>query len=290
MTCEQAQKLLAQLTWPQVQASRYAALYRHLQYCGSCQQGWQQWRQAEEQLTVLLAVEPAPAGLWEKIMTTIQADETLTAYGDIRSSIDLDVSPQGIQRLVLQDAAPADAAPASASPRATDLWDQALTQLVEYFHGERSIFQLPVDLSDCTPFEREVLAATAAIPYGEVRSYKWLAERVGRPGAARAIGNALHNNPVPVIIPCHRIVKSDGSLGGYAFGAAWKTRLLALEQATAPFVGCSSTRILCYRGCRHERRVQEGNRIHFASWRDALEVGYRPCKVCQPASQEAATL
>jgi len=287
MTCEQAQKLLAQLTWPQVQASRYAALYRHLQHCGSCQQGWQQWRQDEEQLTVLLAVEPAPAGLWEHVMTNIHGEATSTAQGGLWRSIVLEVSPQGIQRLLLQDAARADAALASASLRAGALWDRARTQLAEYFHGERTIFQLPVDLHACSPFERDVLAATATIPYGEVRSYKWLAERVGRPSAARAIGNALHKNPVPVIIPCHRIVKSDGSLGGYAFGTAWKTRLLALEQATVPFVGCSSTRILCYRGCRHERRVQEGNRIHFASLRDALEVGYRPCKVCQPAYQDA---
>lgn len=287
MTCEQAQQLLAQLTWPQVQTRRYAALYRHLQHCGNCQQHWQHWRQAEEQLSMFMAVEPSPAGLWEKVMTTIQTEETSAAREDLWRSIILEVSPQGIQRLVLQNVAQVDATPASPSPRATALWDQALTQLAEYFHGERSIFQLPVDLQDCTPFERDVLAAAATIPYGEVRSYKWLAERVGRPGAARAIGNALHNNPVPVIIPCHRIVKSDGSLGGYAFGTTWKTRLLALEQATAPFVGCSSTRILCYRGCRHERRVQEGNRIHFASFHDALEVGYRPCKVCQPAYQDA---
>ena len=287
MTCEQAQQLLAQLTRPQAQASRYAALYRHVQHCGKCQPHWQQWQQDEEQLTMFLTAEPAPVGLWEHVMTTIQTEETSATHEDIWRSIALEVSPQGIQRLVLQDAAQADAALAHASPRAADLWDQARTQLAEYFHGERSIFELPVDLHGCTPFECDVLAATATIPYGEVRSYKWLAERVGRPGAARAIGNALHNNPVPVIIPCHRIVKSDGSLGGYAFGTAWKTRLLALEQATAPFVGCSSTRILCYRGCRHERRVQEGNRIHFASLRDALEVGYRPCKVCQPAYQEA---
>jgi len=287
MTCEQAQQLLAQLTWPQVQTHGYTALYRHVQHCGNCQPHWQHWRQTEAQLAMFLTVEPAPTGLWEKVMTTMQTEVTPAARADIRRSVVLEMSPQGIQRLVLQDAAQADDTLASADPPAAALWDRALTQLAEYFHGERSIFQLPVDIHDCTPFEREVLAATATVPYGEVRSYKWLAERVGRPGAARAIGNALHNNPVPVIIPCHRIVKSDGGLGGYAFGTAWKTRLLALEQATAPFVGCSSTRILCYRGCRHERRVREGNRIHFASWRDALAVGYRPCKVCQPADQDA---
>jgi len=287
MTCEQVQKLLEQLTWPQVQANRYAALRQHAQHCGDCQRLWEQWRHNEAQLTLFLSVEPAPAGLWENIMTSIQAEATTAAQGEFWGSIVLEVSPQGIQRLVLQDAARADGALPSARTRSADLLDQARAQLDEYFRGERAIFQLPVDLHDCTPFERDVLAATATIPYGEVRSYKWLAERVGRPGASRAIGNVLHKNPVPVIIPCHRIVKSDGSLGGYAFGTAWKTRLLAIEQATAPFVGCSSTRILCYRGCHHERRVQESNRIHFASFREALEVGYRPCKVCQPAYQDA---
>lgn len=287
MTCEQAQQLLEQLTWPQIQTGRYAALRRHVQHCDNCQHLWGQWQQTEEQLTRLLSVVSAPVGLWENIMTHIQADTTPATQEDLWRSIVLEVSPQGIQRLVLQDTAQAGAALQSASTRAADLLDQARTQLAEYFRGERAIFQLPVDLHDCTPFERDVLAATATIPYGEVRSYKWLAERVGRPGASRAIGNALHKNPVPVIVPCHRIVKSDGSLGGYAFGAAWKTRLLALEQATAPFVGCSSTHILCYRGCRHERRVQENNRIHFVSFHEALEVGYRPCKVCQPAYQDA---
>src|SRR5713101_6752425 len=99
MTCEQAQTLLAQLTWPQVQASRYAALYRHVQHCGNCQQHWQHWRQHEEQLTMFLAVEPAPAGLWEKVMTTIQTNATPAAREDLWRSIVLEMSPQGIQRL-----------------------------------------------------------------------------------------------------------------------------------------------------------------------------------------------
>ena len=83
MTCEQAQQLLAQLTWLQAQASRYAALYQHLQYCGDCQRHWQHWRQGEEQLTMFLAVESAPTGLWENVMTAIQAEETSAAREDI---------------------------------------------------------------------------------------------------------------------------------------------------------------------------------------------------------------
>jgi O-6-methylguanine DNA methyltransferase len=165
----------------------------------------------------------------------------------------------------------------------SSLVDRARQQLAEYFDGHRAIFQLPVDLRSCSDFERVVLEATGAIPYGEVRSYKWIAERIGRPKATRAVGNALHRNPAPIVIPCHRVVKSDGGMGGYVFGEGWKKHLLNLERGTVPFVGCASTRILCYRGCRHERRIGDNNRIHFASLDDALESGYRPCRVCQPS-------
>lgn len=80
-----------------------------------------------------------------------------------------------------------------------------------------------------TPFEARVWRAVAAIPRGEVRSYRWVAEKIGAPRAARAVGNALHKNPHPVTVPCHRVVRSDGSLGGYAYGPARKRSLLSAE-------------------------------------------------------------
>jgi methylated-DNA-[protein]-cysteine S-methyltransferase len=75
-----------------------------------------------------------------------------------------------------------------------------------------------------------VLKAATQIPYGEVRSYRWLAQRLGKPKAARAVGNALARNPIPIIIPCHRVVRSNGTIGGYAFGTALKKRLLEMEK------------------------------------------------------------
>ena len=82
-----------------------------------------------------------------------------------------------------------------------------------------------------TPFEWEVLAATLTIPLGETRSYKWIAQRIGRPKAVRAVGQALRKNPYPLIIPCHRVIKEDGSLGGYAGRYdGRKDKLLTLEQ------------------------------------------------------------
>ncbi len=87
-----------------------------------------------------------------------------------------------------------------------------------------------VDLDGVSPFQREVLAATSTIPAGEVRSYAWVAERLGRPLAVRAVGSALARNPVPLVIPCHRVVRSDGKVGDYALGGSQaKRRLLAGE-------------------------------------------------------------
>ncbi len=88
-----------------------------------------------------------------------------------------------------------------------------------------------LDLSNFTPFQRKVLEAVKTIPYGEVRTYKWVAERMGNPGAARAVGQALKKNPYSVIIPCHRVIRSNGRLGGYSGGIQKKKRLLKKERA-----------------------------------------------------------
>jgi len=87
------------------------------------------------------------------------------------------------------------------------------------------------DLSGLTPFQRKVLEVVKTIPYGETKSYKWVAERVGNPKAAQAVGQALKKNPYPVIIPCHRVIRSDGKLGGYSKGTQKKRRLLKEEGA-----------------------------------------------------------
>jgi len=84
-----------------------------------------------------------------------------------------------------------------------------------------------------TPFEWKVLAATSKIPLGETRSYQWVAKAIGRPKAMRAIGQALKKNPYPLIIPCHRVIKENGSLGGYAGGKKRKEELLRLEKEIA---------------------------------------------------------
>ncbi len=106
---------------------------------------------------------------------------------------------------------------------------QAMRQLVEYFRGDRKTFELPLDWEKMRVFQRKILGQLCEIPYGETRSYRWLAERAGCPKASRAVGRALATNPFPFIIPCHRVIRSDGGLGGYYFGLSCKQQLLELE-------------------------------------------------------------
>lgn len=95
--------------------------------------------------------------------------------------------------------------------------------------GTTAARRLTYDLSSCTPFQRAVLEKTAEIPRGEVRSYGWVARQIGHASAVRAVGTALGRNPVPVLIPCHRVVRSDGRIGNYALGPEAKQRLLTTE-------------------------------------------------------------
>lgn len=107
---------------------------------------------------------------------------------------------------------------------------QAQKELEEYFAGRRTAFSVPLSMHG-TPFQTEVWAALRAIPYGETRSYGALAAQIGRPRACRAVGMANHVNPLPIFVPCHRVVGADGRLTGYAGGLDVKKYLLELEGA-----------------------------------------------------------
>ena len=104
------------------------------------------------------------------------------------------------------------------------------TQLREYFAGKRDRFDLPL-AAQGTEFQRQVWSALAAIPYGQLRSYRDIAEAIDKPRAVRAVGAANGRNPLPIVVPCHRVIGSDGSLTGFAGGLEAKTRLLELEDA-----------------------------------------------------------
>jgi methylated-DNA-[protein]-cysteine S-methyltransferase len=120
--------------------------------------------------------------------------------------------------------------PAARRVRRPGLFRDAALQLKEYFAGTRKEFDLPLNPAG-TPFQNEVWAELVKIPRGETLSYSELAERVGRPGSHRAVGAANGRNPLPIVIPCHRVIGKSGKLTGYAGGLAAKQKLLELEGA-----------------------------------------------------------
>jgi len=149
------------------------------------------------------------------------------------------------------------------------------------------------DLRGVSAFEGDVLRKSAEIPRGEVRPYAWVAGEIGRPAAVRAVGGALNRNPVPVLIPCHRVVGSDGRLTGYAWGVPYKRTLLAAEGADPEelerlgrhhtrYLGSDTTRIYCYPTCHNARRIGPAQRVAFRDGNAAAAAGYRPCRRCRP--------
>ena len=106
-------------------------------------------------------------------------------------------------------------------------------QLKAYFKGEKVDFDCPLDMAGAGEFDRAVWEATRRIPYGETRTYAFVAGEIGRPAAARAVGQALGRNPLPILVPCHRVLRSDGGLGGFGGGLEMKKFLLGLERRGA---------------------------------------------------------
>ncbi|GAB4168360.1 MAG: methylated-DNA--[protein]-cysteine S-methyltransferase [Calditrichia bacterium] len=111
----------------------------------------------------------------------------------------------------------------------TPLHKEVKKQLSDYFRKKLTEFDIPYKFIQGTPFQRKVWEALSEIPYGEVVSYQHIAKKIGNPGAFRAVGNANNKNPIPIVIPCHRVVNTNNYLGGYAPGPDYKIKLLNLE-------------------------------------------------------------
>jgi O-6-methylguanine DNA methyltransferase len=164
--------------------------------------------------------------------------------------------------------------------------------------GEARI-RIPLDLRGRTEFEVAVWTKALEIPRGEVRPYGWIAAEIGRPRAVRAVGTALGHNPVPLIVPCHRVVRTDGTIGQYSLGGPGNKRAILAAEGLDPdeledaarhgerLIGSDTTRIVCWPTCRNARRIGAGHRVAFRSLHDATTAGYRACKVCRPTAVEA---
>lgn len=178
-----------------------------------------------------------------------------------------------------------------------ELSDRLRGEVVKALRGER-LKSPDVDIDELPEFEQKVLRKLLEIPPGEVRTYAWVARETGSPAAVRAVGNACARNPVPFVVPCHRVIQSSGGVGNYAFGEAMKRELLAgegVDIATIEsmskrgfrYVASRTTGIYCFPTCRDAKRIREENRVLVRDERDAAAKGLRACAHCRPLAKSA---
>lgn len=268
----------------------------HLALCRACVATAEDLAAAGDALRVLPHAN-APTGIWPAVRDRI-ADRYAVLPTPL-GAVYVAYSAAGISHVGRCADAPAlerEYARRSRRPLFLDLaplpW--VVQALARFWSGDR-LADLKLDLPALSPFQRAVLAKIRQIPRGEVRPYAWVAKEVGQPKAVRAVGSVLAKNPVPLLIPCHRVVRSDGDVGEYAWGGTIKRRLLLLEgvdpdalatgiKAGARFHGSRTTRIFCFPTCHSARRIRSEYRVTFASLAAAQDAGYRPCRLCRPAS------
>jgi O-6-methylguanine DNA methyltransferase len=179
--------------------------------------------------------------------------------------------------------------------RADRLPDRLAAAIARRLDGDRRV-RIDLDLRGHTAFEQDVWHKALEIPRGEVRPYGWVAAEIGRPKAVRAVGTALGHNPVPLIVPCHRVVRSDGTIGQYSLGGPGNKRTILAAEGLDPeamesearagvrFVGSDTTHIVCLPTCHAARRITAAHRVPFRSLGSAASSGYRPCHQCRPGS------
>jgi len=167
-------------------------------------------------------------------------------------------------------------------------------EIRRYLDGNADALRRNIDLSlAASPFQKTVLHKLQEVPRGAVVSYQALGVAAGAPKGARAVGNALHNNPVPIYVPCHRVIASSGGIGGYGGGGARKLQLLrsegfALGKADKRLPdsvvwGHKGTKIFCRTNCRTTARADRAQILFFADPGEAKAAGLRSCKICRPA-------
>ncbi len=242
LSCNQALSLFDNVRRGDLAPEAAVLLTTHLVQCDSCRTQADDMRRAQAVLMDLMGIE-MPAALSRSLDTATEehltrqlrarAFQTPLGWGSLAYTDDgglilvrtrqrseraaYDSLHDKLEDFVVQQ-----------RPR-DDVGGEAVRKLHGYFEGRRVRFDEPLDLSLVSPFASQVLEATARIPYGQVRAYGWVAREIGRPKAARAVGSALHINPLAPIIPCHRVIASDDTLGGYGGGPRMKRWLLRLE-------------------------------------------------------------
>jgi len=281
----------------------------HLLGCASCATLLEQYRSLCQQLTTLSNQGETVYGLQEARRTL---DARLMSYSRPRLLLDVWHSPVGDIRIgktekgvalvefVRSDekSSPGDDLQETFAIEKDHCAIAALvSKLEDYFNGKlRNLDWVVDDTLMRSDFQREVLRTTATVPYGTVVTYQGIADSMGQPKAVRAVAQALRHNPIPIHIPCHRVIGSDGSLTGYAGNlTSIKKRILAIEGIPVVegpkglviakeqmYVGWRRDRCFCLPRCPSLKDQSAGDRAFLSSQVLAEEMGYTPCDVCRP--------
>ena len=245
--------------------------------------------------TLAALAGPAPAGVRAGALLGTGAVDGFAEYESPVGPIIVTFNPDGVSSVDLADDASLDRFRERFGRELVEAhppkgWDTKINRAID--RGTPG--DLPIDLRARSPFQRSILGITATIPKGEVRPYGWVAKEAGNPGAVRAVGSTMARNPVPLIIPCHRVVRTDGHIGNYSLGGSGNKRDLLTSEGADPadlealasrhvrYWGSDTTGIYCHPTCRNARRITGRHLVEFRSAQEAAAAGFRACQVCRP--------
>lgn len=309
LTCGFTEDLLIAEALGELSPEKSQQVVQHLAACPSCQVLFTRYRQLHFHLSALAVPEEEAPGL---IAARQRLDERLTKSARPRLQVEMWHSPVGDIRVGKTDKGVAlvefirpeetaslfphwqsDFAVESGGPEVAAL----IHKLEDYFSGRTDSLDWIVDDTLMrSDFQREVLRATIEVPYGTVVTYQSIADTIGQPKAVRAVAQALRYNPVPIHIPCHRVIGSDGSLTGYAGNLVGiKKKILEVEgipvietgkgltiPRTRMYVGWRHDRAFCRPDCSCLQDQPAGDRAFIPSRDRAAAMGYAPCDICRP--------
>lgn len=297
-TCTWVDRRLDAYRTGELDADTMSAVSEHLTSCPACRARSGELETLAQRLGRLRV--QAPSGLVRRVL-----EHLVDRYGPVETSLGTVWVGFNDRGVTLISWAPAEVADLEAYYRRRLGRNATRSDVPERFAAAvRAAAEghwtanVPLDLEGLPLFERAVLDRLRTIPRGEVRPYAWLAVQAGRPGAVRAVGNIMHRNPIPLLLPCHRVVPSTGGLGNYAYGSEVKRVLLEREGVSADelerlarqgvrYVGSRTTGIYCYPTCRDARRIRAENRVPLTNERAAAGAGFRPCQHCRPLTVAA---
>jgi len=285
MRCRPTLTRVDALRTGELRGEEHRAVEEHLRTCKSCEESVSDVDELARAVKALTLVPPR--SMREVVRTTDffdQVENVWVAFSDRTIRM---ISARSLEDLRSRYAKRYDRTLERAS-----LPEPLRRQVFAAVKGE-GVEKPAIDFGEASDLERHVLQTMAKIPRGEVRSYSWLAQQVGKPKAVRAVANVVARNCIPFIVPCHRVVPAGGGVGKYAYGSKMKRDLLqregvdvdqldALAREGVRFIGSKTTKIFCFPTCRDARRIREENRVPFHEAEEATEKGFRPCHRCQP--------